>query len=110
MRQELSLRTLQHDLLVFSATSSLTGAACIDRKAECDLLSFIQKHLFRYSYKPTKTAKQHVSGKDPETGGSIEQQTLHATSHISTQKHLSRHRTMYLHSNKQIKIVKPSAE
>ncbi len=104
------MRILQHDLLVLSATSSSTGAACIDRKAECELLSFIQEHLFSCSYKPTKTAKQHFSGKDPETGGSIEQQTLHGTSHISTQKHSSRHTTMYLHSNKQIKTVKPSAE
>ncbi len=79
------MRILQHDMLVLPATSSSSGAACIERKADCVLLSLIKEHLFRYGYKPNKTAKQHVIGKDPKARGSIEQQTQHASSHISTQ-------------------------
>jgi len=73
------MRILQHDMLVLSVTSSSSGAACIERKADCVLMSVFKEHL---GYKPSKTAKQHVIGKDPKARGSIEQQTHHASSHI----------------------------
>lgn len=79
------MRNLQHDMLVLFVTSSSTGAVCIERKTDCMLLSLVKEHLFRYGYKPSKTAKQHFIGKDPTANGSFEQQTHHASSCISTQ-------------------------
>ena len=100
------MRILQHDMLVLSVTPSSTGAVCIERKSGCVLLSSISGTPFET---PLET-QQHVINKIPKTMGSIEQQTHHASSHISSQKHHSKNKTIYLHSNKQIKIVKPSAE
>jgi len=55
------MRSLQHDMLVLSATSSSTGTACIESKADCVLLSLIQEHLFIYGYRQSKSVK-HTAG------------------------------------------------
>jgi hypothetical protein len=61
------MRILQH-MLVLSVTSSSTGTVCIERKADCVLMSLLKEHL---GYKPSKTAKQHVIGKDPRHGAAL---------------------------------------